>query len=75
MDGEEERKRRGATGRRSPAGHSIRHAAKATGIPRMRIQRAIELGQVPVINFGGLVLLSDQTVEVLRRMYLGEPAE
>lgn len=68
------KKSRGASGRRSPAGHSVRAASILSGVPRGRICRAIELDEVEVIRFGGLVLLPDRAVERLKQMYFGTEA-
>lgn len=55
--------------RASGPGYSITAAAKIIPMPRKRLQRAVDRGEVQIIEFGGVSLLSAKEVERIRALY------
>ena len=56
--------------RRAPGpGYSILGAAKESGLPEKRIRRAIELGEIRVIEFGGVKRIPPSEVQRLCELY------
>ncbi|MBK5567240.1 hypothetical protein [Ensifer sp. SSB1] len=55
--------------RGSGAGYTITAAAKTIPMPRKRLQRAVDNGEVPTIRFGGLVLITGKTIEDIRASF------
>lgn len=59
--------------RASGPGYTITAAAREIPMPRKRLQRAVDLGEVEFVEFGGLKLLTPATIVRIRQLYGIEP--
>ena len=57
------------SGRASGPGYSITAAAKIIPMPRKRLQRAVDDGEVTMISFGGVKVLTHAEIERIRALY------
>jgi hypothetical protein len=60
---------KGKGGHRAGVGYSIPAAAAAAGIPYKTLRRAIQLGQVKTVNFGGLERVTAGEVERIKALF------
>lgn len=64
-----------ARSRKGP-GISAWRMAKEDGIPYARLRRAIDSGQVKIVEFGGVTIITPAERERVRKLLLGiEPSE
>lgn len=55
--------------RASGPGYSITAASKVIPMPRKRLQRAVDNGEVPTIVFGGVRLITAATITEIRERF------